>query len=116
MWAEFFRWEGMVRIELTTEGGFVAAPGLEKPVVLESSDLPADECTACEALVREAVADKASGDAPSTPVMRGQVRDGRSYHLKIDIDGRSYSLKASDLAMSPAYRELLKLVRTHGSR
>jgi hypothetical protein len=94
------------------EGGFVAAPGLAKPVVLDTASLPPAESEACERLVREAVADAGNAAARPQPLMR----DGRSYRMKIELDGRTVSLDTADGAMSPACRQLLKLVRTHGSR
>jgi len=115
-----------MRIEVAIEGGLVSAPGLEKPIVLESANLPSGEGEACEQLAREVVAgaDAEAGAAPAQAQMggqmrgqmRGQVPDGRSYRMKIELGNRTVSLDASDMAMSPAYRKLLKLVRTHGSR
>jgi hypothetical protein len=108
-----------MRIEVMTEGGFVSAPGLDKPIVLDSANLPAGECEACENLVREVMAGAGAAGAPagaaSAPA-QAMMRDGRSYQMKIDFDNRSVSLDASDQAMSPAYRKLLKLVRSYGSR
>lgn len=103
-----------MRIEVSTEGGFVSAPGLDRPLVLESANLPPDECEACEHLVREVVA--GSGDGAAAASTQAAMRDGRSYQMRIEFDDRSVSLDASDLSMSPAYRKLLKLVRSHGSR
>ncbi|MUI16409.1 hypothetical protein GJV26_28715 [Massilia dura] len=103
-----------MRIELSTEGGFVAAPGLEKPVILDSGSLPPEQCEACEHLVREVVA--GAGNSPVQARAAAQVRDGRTYRMKIHLDHQSVSVDASDGAMSPAYRQLVKLVRTHGAR
>jgi hypothetical protein len=99
-----------MRVEVATEGGFVAAPGLAKPVVLDTATLPPDEAAACEQLAREVVAD--AGQPRPQPLMR----DGRSYRVKVELDGRSVSVNAADGAMSPACRQLVKLVRTHGTR
>ncbi|MBB3220000.1 protealysin inhibitor emfourin [Pseudoduganella umbonata] len=101
-----------MRIEVSIEGGFVAAPGLAKPIVLDTASLPPAETEACERLAREAVADAGTAAGRPQPLMR----DGRSYRMKVDLDGRSVSLDASDGSMSPAFRQLLKLVRSHGSR
>lgn len=101
-----------MRIEVATEGGFVAAPGLAKPVVLDTATLPPDEAAACEQLAREVVADADTSQAQPPPLMR----DGRTYRMKVELDGREVALQAADGAMSHACRQLLKLVRARGSR
>jgi hypothetical protein len=105
-----------MRIEVAIEGGFVSAPGLAKPVVLESADLPPVESEACEQLVREVVAETGAGKGPAPIQAFAQMPDGRRYRMKIEVGDRTVSLDASDMAMSPAFRKLLKLVRSHGAR
>jgi len=99
-----------MRIEVVTEGGFAALPGLQKPLVLDCAGLPADVATQCDELVRELAA------APHATAAPAALRDGRRYRVKVESDGQALSLAASDTAMSPAFRALLDLARTHGKR
>ncbi|GGY95685.1 protealysin inhibitor emfourin [Pseudoduganella plicata] len=103
-----------MRIELVTEGGFAALPGLQKPVVLDCALLPADvavDVTAqCNELVRELAA------APPAAATPTALRDARRYTVTVEADGRTSSFTASDTAMSAAFRHLLDLVRSHGRR
>ena len=98
-----------MRIEVVTEGGFAALPGLQRPVVLDCAALPAGQAAQCDTLVRELAADTAVRVAPAA------MRDGRRYTLKIDDGGRTRTFTASDMAMSEAFRSLLALVRASGS-
>jgi hypothetical protein len=99
-----------MRIELVTEGGFAALPGLQKPVVLDCAVLPADVAAQCGELVRELAAAPPPAAAPTA------LRDARRYTFKVEADGRTASFAASDTAMPPAFRHLLDLVRSHGRR
>lgn len=99
-----------MRIEVVTEGGFAALPGLQKPLVLDCAGLPADVAAQCGELVQELAA------APHVTAAPAALRDGRRYTIKVEWEGRTLSLAASDTAMSPAFRALLDLARTHGQR
>jgi len=99
-----------MRIEVVTEGGFAALPGLHKPLVLDCAGLPADVAAQCGELVRELAA------APHVTAAPAALRDGRRYTIKVETGGRMLSLAASDTAMSPAFRALLDLARAHGKR
>lgn len=99
-----------MRIEVVTEGGFAALPGLQKPLVLDCAALPADVAAQCGELVRELAA------APQVTAAPAALRDGRRYTIRIESDGQSLSLAASDTAMPPPFHALLDLARTHGRR
>lgn len=99
-----------MRIELVTEGGFAALPGLQKPVVLDCAALPPDVAAQCEELVRELTA------APPPSAAPAALRDARRYTVRVEADGRTSSFAASDTAMPAAFRRLLDLVRSHGRR
>lgn len=99
-----------MRIELVTDGGFAAMPGLKRPLVLDCATLPAAQAAEAARLVRALAAAPPAQAAPAT------LRDARDYRLTVqDADGaRSYT--ASDQAMAPAFEALLQLVRTLGHR
>ena len=99
-----------MRIEVVTEGGFAALPGLQKPLVLDCADLPAEVAAQCGDLVHELAA------APHVTAAPAALRDGRRYTIRVETDGQTLSLATSDTAMSPAFRALLELARTHGKR
>lgn len=99
-----------MRIEVVTEGGFAALPGLQKPLVLDCAGLAADVAAQCGKLVHELAA------APHVTAAPAALRDGRRYTIKVESDGQPLTLAASDTAMSPAFRALLDLARAHGKR
>jgi hypothetical protein len=99
-----------MRIEVVTEGGFAALPGLQKPLVLDCAGLPPDVAAQCCTLVHELAA------APHASATPAALRDGRRYTISVDHGGRKLSLSASDTAMPSAFRALLELARTHGKR
>jgi hypothetical protein len=98
-----------MRIELVTQGGFAALPGLNRPIVLDCAALPAAVAAECEALA-SAVRAAGSQAAPAA------LRDGRSYRLTITADGQAETYTAADQAMGASFERLLQLVRQHGHR
>lgn len=99
-----------MRIELVTEGGFAALPGLKRPVVLDSATLPQAEAAQCERLARELAAAPVSFAPP--PAMR----DGRRYRLTLHCGERPVTCVAADQAMSASFHALLQIVKAHGQR
>lgn len=101
-----------MRIELLTEGGFAAIPGLARPTVLDASQAePAmrDELTA---LVEAALAEQRNTVA-CTP---SNFRDARRYQITIERDQARDVLVAADGALPPAFNKLLHYLRQHGQR
>lgn len=104
-----------MHIELVTEGGFAALPGLARPVVLDEANPPAAcGCGRSElaALVDAALAERqAVGQgAPSS------LPDARSYRITIERDGQREVLVAADALVPPAFAALRDFVRKHGVR
>ncbi|WEF34382.1 protealysin inhibitor emfourin [Pseudoduganella chitinolytica] len=99
-----------MRIELVTEGGFAALPGLNRPMVLDCATLPQAEAAQCERLARELAAAPGPSAAPSA------LRDGRRYRLTLHFGERSVTCVAADQAMSGPFHELLQIVKAHGHR
>ncbi|HEU4371941.1 MAG TPA: protealysin inhibitor emfourin [Telluria sp.] len=99
-----------MHIQLFIDGGIVAAPGLAKPINLEDAALAQSEQSECKELVRAALANAAS-NAPSS-----RTPDARSYRIQIEDGNTTHSLAASDIAMPPAYSNLINFVRKHGTR
>ena len=99
-----------MRIKLVIDGGFVVAPGLAKPIDLDDSSLAPSERIECGELVRAAI-EHGNPGAPASP-----APDARNYQIQIDDDQTTHRLSATDVTMPPAYSNLIKFVRQHGSR
>jgi hypothetical protein len=79
--------EDVMRVELLTEGGVAFFPGLSKPIVVDSADLPQAEARRLEQLVADArffelpaasrALPKGGGDMRSHTIT---VKDGRRNH------------------------------------
>lgn len=78
-----------MRVELATDGGFAAMPGLAKPVLLDAADLSPDHGAELKRLVEAAVAEKAQrGSVKAAP-----VPDGRRYRITILATAHAKSSK-----------------------
>ena len=49
---------GRMRIELTTDGGVAAIPGLAKPILLDSATMSSAQCTHLQRLVDAALSER----------------------------------------------------------
>lgn len=101
-----------MRIQVLIDGGFVAAPGLAKPIVLDEASLAPPERLECRDLVRAALENGRSAARPSPT----HAPDARNYRIQIDDDDTTHSLTATDIAMSAEFSKLINFVRKHGSR
>jgi len=97
-----------MKLELEVSGGF-AAPVTSNRYALDVTSLPEDSKKRVEELVRELLA------APR-PAANPQLRDAMSYQLTITSDGRKESVEADDGALSKPMSELIKLIKSSGSR
>lgn len=100
-----------MHIQVFIDGGFVAAPGLAKPIVLDEASLAPAERLEYSDLVRAALENGPSSAAPAS-----RMPDARSYRIQIDDDKTTHSLTATDAAMPPAISKLINFVRKHGAR
>lgn len=96
-----------MHIQVFIDGGFVAAPGLAKPIDLDDATLSPPEQAELKQLVR-AAREQAKPDSPASP-----APDARNYRIQIDNEP---SLAATDITLPPEYSNLIKFVRKHGSR
>ena len=101
-----------MRIELVTDGGFAAFPGLAAPIALDDAKLPADRRAELQRLLNLALAEKAvHGAAKAAP-----VPDARRYKISIQRDAQRYELDAADPMVPSAFASLMKFVRDNGAR
>ncbi len=102
-----------MRVELVTDGGFAAIPGLAKPVLLEAASLASTQGAELKRLVAAALAEKAQRG----PVKAAPVPDGRSYRITIvEDDGARHQIEAGDPAVPPAFEALMDFARANGHR
>lgn len=99
-----------MKIQVFIEGGFVAAPGLARPIVFDENTLATTEQTLCKQLIREAL-HEAIPHEPASP-----SPDIKKYRIEIVDENAHHSLAANDLTMPPAYRKLIDFVREHRKR
>ena len=100
-----------MRIELTTEGGVAAIPGLAKPILLESMTMSSEQCAHLQRLVDAALMERTQCASP-----KAAVPDGRRYRLTIQRDGARSEIEAEDPAIPPAIEALMQFVRLNGRR
>ncbi|MFP5390443.1 MAG: protealysin inhibitor emfourin [Gammaproteobacteria bacterium] len=101
-----------MHIELVTEGGFAAIPGLARPLVIDDSSTLDGHASELEALVDAALAEQKS----VAPALTPNLPDARQYHLVIERGGQRYNLCATDSVVPPAFKALMRFVRQHAVR
>lgn len=101
-----------MRIELTTDGGFAAIPGLAKPILVDTANLLPELSGELNRLVDSALAEK----TPHGSVKRSPVPDGRHYRITIERGGTRDEIEATDPMIPPALDALMKFVRANGRR
>jgi len=88
-----------MRIRFESDGGFAYLPGLNRPFVVDTAELPPATATELEALAHTARA-SASGEPPSGA-------DQRSYRITIDSGGGSRTMTFTDPVSDPAAQALI---------
>ena len=99
---------GEMKLELETSGGL--APSVTSSrYALDVASLPEDTRKQVEELVKELLAAPRSSTNP-------QLRDAMSYQLTITSAAHKESVVADDGGLSRPMRELIKLIKSFGSR
>src|SRR5436309_1034169 len=101
-----------MRIELITDGGFAAIPGLAKPILLDCATLSPEQNARSQRLVDAALTEKDQRKSVKTAT----VPDGRRYRLTIQRDGARYVVEAADPVIPPAFDALMEFVKANGLR
>lgn len=97
-----------MRIYFKTEGGIAYFPGLSKPVIIDSNELPAEEARELEQLVSAA----RFFDLPT--VVGAPPRGAADYHrytIKVEDGRRSHTVQLSALVKDPQIQVLLDYLR-----
>lgn len=97
-----------MKLELEISGG-LAAPITSSRYTMDVSTLPQDVQKQVEELVKKILA------APR-PTPSPKLRDAMSYQLTVTSNTQQESVTADDGALSQPMRELIKLIKTSGTR
>ena len=97
----------LVRVEVKREGGFAHFPGLSRPVVVDTTQLPEEEARELEQLVQTARFFELSS-ALSEP--RKGAADYRQYTITVHDAGRSHTVRLADPVQDAAIQSLIRLV------
>ncbi len=92
--------------------GIVFAPGLARPVVIDTDQLPADVAEKLKRLAENAQLFEHAEAAPS-PAPK-QLRDAQEFTITVEAEGKQRTLRVSDPVGSianPSLREFVQLVR-----
>jgi len=97
----------MVRVQFKTEGGVAVFPGLSKPVLIDSDELPATEADELKRLIDEAgfFEQPAMAGKPS----RGAA-DYRQYTITIDDGERCHTVQVVDPITDPGLQALVEFL------
>lgn len=99
-------------MQVQTEGGFAAIPGLTRPIVLDSDTLPPQEAQEMRQLVTAAHFFDLSAQQPLP--QRGAA-DYRRYTITIDDADKHHSVQFTEPVTDAHLRDLLAFALRHKS-
>jgi len=102
-----------MRVELQTDGGVAYFPGLNKPVVVDSGDLPKAQASKLQQLIDSAHFFELPAASRSIP--KGAA-DMRSYTITIADGRRRRTVRLSDPIEDPQLQALIAFVQGQGGR
>jgi hypothetical protein len=102
-----------MRIEFQIEGGLAYFPGLSKPRVLDTADLPAAEADRLRRLVD--AADLFQQPTAARALPKGAA-DYRQYTITVEEGGRRRTIHLTDPITNPDLEALVEYLRTHTVR
>jgi hypothetical protein len=95
-------------ITLKTEGGFAYVPGLNRPIVVNTADLPEEQARALDDLVRRA---RFFALPPAVGNARPNAADVRTYELTVAGDRGTHTVRATEPIEDPALAALIQRVQ-----
>ncbi|MCI0692405.1 hypothetical protein L0337_10435 [candidate division KSB1 bacterium] len=103
----------MMRIEFKTEGGFAYFPGLNKPVTIDSDDLPEQEAGELQQMLQEA----RFFELPKTPgKISPQAADFKQYKVTIKDKKGKHTVQLTDMTDDPHLQKLLNFLKVKASQ
>ena len=101
-----------MHVELTTDGGLAAFPGLATPILVDAAKLSPELSGKLEGLVNSALTEK----VPRGSGKDASYRDVRHYRITIQRGGTRDNIEADDPKIPPAFNALMEFVKANGSR
>ena len=101
-----------LRIELKVEGGLAYFPGLSKPTVIDSDQLPQQEADELKRLVT-ATSFFSLPNAIGTPAPG--AADYRRYTITVQDGGKQHTVHLTDLVEDPELQKLLSYLKARRS-
>lgn len=98
-------------MQVRTEGGFAAIPGLTRPIVLDSDTLPPQEAQEMRLLVTAAH----FFDLPAQQSLPQHGADYRRYTITIDDADKHHSVQFTEPVTDAQLRDLLAFALRHKS-
>jgi hypothetical protein len=110
MWSDAALADGgwPMRIEFVTEGGIAHFPGLSRPVMIDGTDLSAEEGAELTRLVEAARFFEQSTTVGRPPP---GAADYRQYTITVEDGGRQHTVKLTDPVEDPALQQLLHFMQ-----
>jgi hypothetical protein len=93
-----------MRITFQSDGGFGYFPGLNRPVTVDTSELPGDDAARIEGLVRAAGFFERPAESRAAPA---GAADHRTYTISVDDGARSHTVTVSDPVEDPGLDALI---------
>jgi hypothetical protein len=93
-----------MRITFQSDGGFAYFPGLDRPVTVDTSELPGDQAARIEGLVR--AAGFFERPAQSRAAAPGAA-DHRTYTISVDDGAQSHTVTTTDPVEDPGLSALI---------
>ena len=92
-----------MRIQFKTEGGIAYFPGLSKPVVIDTDELPTEEASELERLIETA----GFFTLPAVIAPPRGAADYRRYTISVTAPGHSHTVQLTDPVEDPHLQALL---------
>ena len=89
-------------VTLERSGGFAAIPGLSRPIVLDTDGLPDERAEELCRLV--AAVEREPEEIPPPP----GAADFRSFHLRVESAGQTWSVRFTDARADDPLRALVR--------
>jgi emfourin len=99
-----------VRITFQSQGGIAFFPGLNRPVVIDTAQLPAEQRSNLEGLVQ---ATRFFALPPTVGTTRRGAADFREYTLKVEDGVQNYTVHVTEPFENSDLEELISALQSH---
>jgi hypothetical protein len=101
-----------MRVEFATEGGIAYFPGLSRPVVIDTDNLPEPEAAELQRLLD--AANFFEQPAPPRTMPKGAA-DFRQYTISVAQGRRRHTIRLADPIDDPCLQSLVDFLRRHAA-